>query len=820
MAKRPVITPVSVGAASQAINENLNRIAQAFDEVVSRDGSTPNQMEADFDLNSNDLLNVNRGYFSELSIGGKQVNTEVYFSEEVKEISDKVGDLESEVDGLGQAPYQPFSSRSQAESTDINSFIKYISVGGLSYVRDSNGTALTTADGGSWSPLGEVTPEHFGARGDLTFTLQAEGYVRTGGTNDLPAFHAALAWGAARGRRTVANGQYYLAGQLNLVGKLVSETEYGAVLWTHISRLEKGVSIVGSNVDLMGFRLITQYDTADKPANNGHLGSCFTIGEFLEPRPLTLCFNVNVDVRVARAANISGSQRSYPSFLSHGIGHVQGSTIRIGTHGHSNVNSGSLLQFHWGAHYDPATDPGGDDKALATAIETWHPVGNTVEFTTDIDRTASNIGTYFVNSAGGANDIGPVRIRGGKDRLLTLLPGDNVDHFTGPGQAGMPGRGLRIGHIHATGLTMDAASEAAIMVTSRGTSKFENFPGTSIKVIRSLPYDLKIDGIYLETTGGAGIGTARAVRLFGVNGNVDLGVVYAYGFGRAPIDNEYSNCNLTYTLAGADSTLLHNYSNGGRILGTRTKKGDAKTVGSGELQPGWDSDNYAVIIRGDTISGITTTAAVAQYATLIPVTALPQDVHPGDRLTIGGFRVEARGFSDNGTLQLFTTPIPSGVDAGAAVVHERISRVDDATFDFESSEFGCLLDRAIVSRADISRVGFTGRYAFHLMNGSQMTVLGGRMPMMTGLIDGTCYTLRIEPGSHVTLVGSEINHNPRVASHMQLSRAGAGGPWGTATLIGCRINCTLAQLATATVLSESLRLIGCVDANGGPFTLT
>lgn len=74
MAKRPVITPVSVGAASQAINENFKRIAEAFDNTVSRDGSTPNQVNSDWDLNSNDLLNVKQAHVDVLFVGGQKFN--------------------------------------------------------------------------------------------------------------------------------------------------------------------------------------------------------------------------------------------------------------------------------------------------------------------------------------------------------------------------------------------------------------------------------------------------------------------------------------------------------------------------------------------------------------------------------------------------------------------------------------------------------------------------------------------------------------------------------------------------------------------------
>lgn len=45
-------------SARDNINARLDTIEQAFDNTVSRDGTTPNQMTADFDLNGNSLLNV------------------------------------------------------------------------------------------------------------------------------------------------------------------------------------------------------------------------------------------------------------------------------------------------------------------------------------------------------------------------------------------------------------------------------------------------------------------------------------------------------------------------------------------------------------------------------------------------------------------------------------------------------------------------------------------------------------------------------------------------------------------------------------------
>lgn len=59
MAKRPTLTDVTSGFGTAAvINANNAAIETAFDNTLSRDGSTPNQMEADLDMNSNRVLNL------------------------------------------------------------------------------------------------------------------------------------------------------------------------------------------------------------------------------------------------------------------------------------------------------------------------------------------------------------------------------------------------------------------------------------------------------------------------------------------------------------------------------------------------------------------------------------------------------------------------------------------------------------------------------------------------------------------------------------------------------------------------------------------
>lgn len=60
MAKKPTITTITSGYASNTqLNANFEALRAAFDNTISRDGSTPNTMSADLDLNGNDIINAN-----------------------------------------------------------------------------------------------------------------------------------------------------------------------------------------------------------------------------------------------------------------------------------------------------------------------------------------------------------------------------------------------------------------------------------------------------------------------------------------------------------------------------------------------------------------------------------------------------------------------------------------------------------------------------------------------------------------------------------------------------------------------------------------
>lgn len=62
MTKLVVIPVVDGGSASgtSAINQNFDAIVDAIENTISRDGTLPNNMTGDIDLDDNDILNVNR----------------------------------------------------------------------------------------------------------------------------------------------------------------------------------------------------------------------------------------------------------------------------------------------------------------------------------------------------------------------------------------------------------------------------------------------------------------------------------------------------------------------------------------------------------------------------------------------------------------------------------------------------------------------------------------------------------------------------------------------------------------------------------------
>lgn len=75
MAKKPTVSTITSGYASNTqLNANFEALRDSFDNTLSLDGSTPNSMGADLNLNSNDILNADGIQANSLTIAGSSFN--------------------------------------------------------------------------------------------------------------------------------------------------------------------------------------------------------------------------------------------------------------------------------------------------------------------------------------------------------------------------------------------------------------------------------------------------------------------------------------------------------------------------------------------------------------------------------------------------------------------------------------------------------------------------------------------------------------------------------------------------------------------------
>lgn len=114
-------TTLSNSAAS-TINENLTNLSEAIENTLSRDGSTPNQMTSDIDLNNNDLLNVGTVDTENLILNGKFVTLS-----DLSDIPPGVLDRENHTGPV----LWPVETRTSLKSLDTTKF-------NLAYLKESD----------------------------------------------------------------------------------------------------------------------------------------------------------------------------------------------------------------------------------------------------------------------------------------------------------------------------------------------------------------------------------------------------------------------------------------------------------------------------------------------------------------------------------------------------------------------------------------------------------------------------------------------------------------------------------------------------------
>lgn len=249
MAKKPTITTVAAGYQSTTtVNSNFTNVRDAFDNTLSLDGSTPNAMQADFDMNQNDILNANSittdslildgvdmGVVQDVKLNIADITTVANSIADVNLVADNISGINNVSDAInnGDLINDVYQGAHSADPTvRLNS--NPLQNGDIYF--NTNTTRLRTYSNGSWYDTGAggntdaalVSYLQTGT-GAVARTTQARlrdvvnikdfGAVGDGVTNDAPAVQACLTYCAANNKTAyVPSGTYLLNAEIYVPG--------------------------------------------------------------------------------------------------------------------------------------------------------------------------------------------------------------------------------------------------------------------------------------------------------------------------------------------------------------------------------------------------------------------------------------------------------------------------------------------------------------------------------------------------------------------------------------------------------------------------
>jgi polygalacturonase len=256
MAKKPTISTISSGYASNTqLNNNFSALRTGFDNTLSLDGSTPNAMNADLDMNGNNILNASQVNVDSLYIDGISVVAGAVSLQTTYLTASYTGDgsqvayaltanpqTEANVSIYIDGVYQNKNTFSLSgttvtfsEAPPLNATIEIVYPTNTSTLNSSNASAITYNQGGTGAQDRNVQQKL-----QESVSVKDFGAVGDGVADDTAAIQAAID-AVSGGTVFFPFGTYYITGTVNVDSNCILDfdqsqinTNYNGILFSLI----------------------------------------------------------------------------------------------------------------------------------------------------------------------------------------------------------------------------------------------------------------------------------------------------------------------------------------------------------------------------------------------------------------------------------------------------------------------------------------------------------------------------------------------------------------------------------------------------------